>query len=1287
MRSLTEWEIYLRSHFQRRLRLIGEIPLRRRDVEELADLLSERYEIARQESIVHATEELKSKHPHTFTVFLTAFATFNDQRNYWRTLSERLNIPEGQINNYRWRHIAYNFIKGKGLPVLTEDQASDKYVATLRLHGGIPAYSLPDFFLRIVLPSIQRPEYAELSSERALKIILDGIYNVDSPVINFLTYSGEPGEEYFKSCREMARRYIKDQELVTPEELGLPPYLVEAFSNFMETSQDKTAHLRKPYLLFNPYDEPPLRLHLPEEQIPLRFVEDEIYWQITWQEQSSPIEIAPILRKQRQDVLIREADLPLNTLPPLLKVSLLRRRESGSHQPVRRWSLPCLPSEEQPLFATRANGQLLSSMQELPGEGLLLVFPAKVQLKTEGHSNLIETYPALGGALSAWKAEAWDLTDAQSLHLVQDGKDICLPIPIGFAYQSPILAGITCRYNDDPSGIPLYAGHSPIIRIPLRSGRSLEDELSRWKVEIRSHWETFPILNVEASPSAYLDHVNVTDENFADFNLAPLLGENAAGTFNLRVRSQYETEAEFRFRIWPSLYVTGLDKFIFPSLEGSQSISFNLRLPEDTHCEIQPGADGFGIEPSIVATKVTADAKCTRVDLYLTKPLKDSDKIRVPISILLPRLRWKLLVGTSEIEPDWATHPIQKIIDSLLQAPSASLHLTMHGIHEIASRVSLLLVDPNEPDKIIQEEKSRITTLDQDVLRLPLSPFRTTLAGYERASQMELHLFYQAPNFKESIRVPLVFLSRQLGISDVAFSQIGDLTWRLSWNEPNPLRNRRVSIDSVWQPWQPPWDYQIPDKARDNFILNDIGLLPSHYSIAFYTALSGEPPRLSFLEDNTFEVFTCSPDKRIAQLESQAMLHPESDFRRHFELACIRAENGESFDQHINKCLEHLKTRKVNNLSLLLGFHTWLMSLSSVHPEKTGLSSNVSAVRSWIYTPEIVDHVIQRINRSNPLRKAYLELVTSAKNMYPDSAISLVTHEDNPRVTNYCLKILLKREDENAIPLIVEMIQSARLSNRDAADLLLQNWQSALQALLQIPNSNTRNSLVLSLLHKLENSDLALETINSEQLLHFLPIENDPEFRKKIIRLLIQRQESSGVEAIMLAYRDKLLNDSDVRELLSTDLSFSLGVLQSAPAIEPHLHQIDSLVHDYPIEAGFIIISARLGTPAGIGTVETIKTKDGESLERVSPSDKNFSVLIKLITGESALLDFENATLEFIRGEQAYACPICNQYASADIHALNIHHREEHRYISQSLRILPSKFKVEIENIRVLPPQ
>ena len=68
MRSIVEWEAYLRSYFQHRLRLIGEIPLRRRDVEELADLISACFaEITQQENMPQATEHLRNRYPHAGT--------------------------------------------------------------------------------------------------------------------------------------------------------------------------------------------------------------------------------------------------------------------------------------------------------------------------------------------------------------------------------------------------------------------------------------------------------------------------------------------------------------------------------------------------------------------------------------------------------------------------------------------------------------------------------------------------------------------------------------------------------------------------------------------------------------------------------------------------------------------------------------------------------------------------------------------------------------------------------------------------------------------------------------------------------------------------------------------------------------------------------------------------------------------------------------------------------------------------------------------------------------------
>ncbi|HUI90375.1 MAG TPA: hypothetical protein VLX61_16780 [Anaerolineales bacterium] len=1253
MRSLTEWENYLRSYFQRRLRLVGEIPLRRRDVEELADLIRAYFaELSQQEGMPHATKDLTNKYPHAFITFLTAFATFNEQLNYWRTLSERLDIPESHFNNYGWRHIAYDWIKKTDLPVLSEKQVSDKYISTLRFHGGIPLYSLPDFFAYVLLPSVEKAEYAELPAERALKKILDGIHNVDFPVINFLTYSGELGLEYFTSCREMARRYIRAQELVAPEELKLPAYLTEAFFNFMEGSQESLSHLRKPILYFNPYEEPNLHVQLPEEQVPLFFVNEKVYWQISWDGLKTPFEITPNLHKQRQEVLTRESSLRLENPPLFLKISLLRRRATDSPQPIRRWTLPCLPSSEQPLLAARGQGQILTSQQELPGEKLLLVFPADVQLRTEGEGSRLETYPALSGIFSDWHAEAWDLTKAQSLHLLRKDQEVCPALPIGFADQLPLLAGVVCPYNDDAKGIPLYAGHFPVVRIPMRRGRSLVDELKRWKVEIRSQSEANPILNLEVTPAAYLEYVNVSDENFADFDLAAILGENAIGTFNMLVRSQYETEAEFRFRIWPSLYVLDLDKYILPGTNVAQPISFSLRLPEDSRCEVQPGVDGITIEPSALATKIIVDEECIQADLFLIKTAENGNLLRVPISIPIPRLRWKLLFGDADTEPAWATRPIQKSADALLQSTSASVHLSMHGIHAIADRISLLLVDPEAPDNYLQEENLRISAFEKDVLRIPLSSFRTTLAGYTGSPQLELQLFYRALNFSESKRVPLAFLSRKMEVSDVAFNQISELIWRLSWTESNPLRNRRLLIESLWQPWwySPDQEFKIPDKAQGNFILQNVALLPSHYRIAFYTAQLNAPERTGLSDARFFEIHTCTPQERVLQLENQPCPTAEIDFSRHFEICIILNEIGERYDAHLNRCLEILKSRKLTNLNILLHYHGWLEEQSNKHPEDNGLKANLMAFRSWMFTPEIVSHAIQHEKRNSPLRSSYVKMVTSANSLYLDTAKLLIEYEEDPSVINHCLNLLMETHVGDCVALIYDLVHAARLSFLDGAHILASKPQDVVQLLLRLTESNTRDSLILSWLHQIEEPVQTIDKLPIATIQQLLSIDQDQKFLKHYERALREKNETSGIP-IEVA-------DGTVKKERGKPSAINLGVVSEA---------------------------VRLNTPAGIGTAIWVQRNNGEKISQARLRDEDFHVLLKLSTGEDVIIDFEKKTIRFQHGNRVYSCSNCQHFASANKALLYEHQNKEHPFAKHFVEVFTAEFIIDPRNILVSP--
>jgi hypothetical protein len=975
MRSLIQWENYLHPYFQSHIRLIGEIPVHRRDLEDLADSL--RVLISDSENLARATEQLVQNYPHVFLVFLTSFAAHNSERDLWRQVAQRLNIQH--IHNHHWHHHYVDLVRQRGLRYFSGDETSRQYVTTIRFHGGIPAHSMPGFFSSILLPSVQRPIFAELPSDKALNLILQNVYNVDAAVINFLTNSGELGVEFFQTCREMAWYYLKEKEIPSPEATNLPAYVIEAFANYMEIGQEHGLRLRKPALFFDPYDEPHLRLHLPEEQIPLRYVEDQLLWQVTWDGQHSLMEFKPTIHKQRQDVLLRENYLPLDVSAAFLKVSLLRNGVTGL-EPIRRWNLACLPLGDRPLLAFRQIGhsskyiwQMVNGALALPASSLLLVFPSDVTAKTDGDAYCIEnSNPYLSGTWNGWKAQIWDLQNASALHLLRNDNDICPPIPIETTVQEVQLGGTVSHYNDESSVIPLYVGHTPILKIPIRLNYPLGAELQHWKIELQSSGETFPLLNLETDLSVYADQIKQSEDNLAELDLRILFNDNAFGTFRLRVRSPFDTETEFFFRLLNSLYIVGLPKFIFPSTNGAQVVEFSLRLSGDILCEVQPGVDDVTVEPSVIATKIIVQPESTHADLFFIKPLENNESARIPIYIPISRLRWSLMFGTIKDDIQWTTNSIQKSIDEVLQTQSASLHLHMRGLQNIADRISLLLIDPDNPNEIIQEERVRTNPISTDWLRMPLSLFGTTLRRYEQASQLELHFQYLASREEESVRLPLALFTRNLDIKNVDLQPAGELAWQLTWDENSPLRNRRVLISPTWQPWQPPKEFSIPDDIHGKFLLTEhnepVALPHSHYRIYFYTAPESAAPQTRIPENKFFEKSTFTHEARLAELDKQTPYNSIHEFLINFERSCILADLGASIDSPINICIEKIKKSQITNLNYLMKFHDWL----SLQPNQ---QSNAIAVRAWMYKPDIVRHALMDFRREaecvNDLRQLF----------------------------------------------------------------------------------------------------------------------------------------------------------------------------------------------------------------------------------------------------------------------------------------------------------------------------
>lgn len=178
MVTLDQWEQRLKPYFTRSLRLLAEIPLTRTDIEDIcAGVCASINRIG----IAEATRFVTSRYPHTFLVMMAGFAAHNTEQGYWAALGGAMGVSQYELFNRGWHTTFKQEMKLRGLPYFDYEEAANPYVTTIRFHGGIPAYSLPDFFERLLLPTVKRPALNEIPTKQAMAAVLKTAYFVDSP--------------------------------------------------------------------------------------------------------------------------------------------------------------------------------------------------------------------------------------------------------------------------------------------------------------------------------------------------------------------------------------------------------------------------------------------------------------------------------------------------------------------------------------------------------------------------------------------------------------------------------------------------------------------------------------------------------------------------------------------------------------------------------------------------------------------------------------------------------------------------------------------------------------------------------------------------------------------------------------------------------------------------------------------------------------------------------------------------------------------------------------------------
>jgi hypothetical protein len=1073
--SLNDWEKTLQAYCSY-VSLLCEIPLTRTEIDQIEQHLQAQV----KRSNLNELKKQLDRYPCTWLIHMSAVAACNDDPSYWRALGKSLKVTGDQLQRAKLGDAFLAGIRKLRLPDFA-DAGGYPHVTPIRLHGGIPAYSLPDFFEYVLLPAVENRALVVMTPAEQIEAILSrstASQLIDSPVHYYLKLGGDTAVRFFTSCKTMAQNWLCDSDLPSPQALGLSAYVVDAFRYFMEGRMQTKGQkrLRPPRLLIDPLSSIELfRLELPPEPVD----DDRAAWRHFWKiyPAESNADRRPIVEQVRvrqngYERITEKRTTPLEFPPGQVIVEIWATPPSeGDVQPERlgRWRMNLAPPPGQaPLLAFRfPGGQALHNDQSLPADVLWLLYPRSAQIKLIGDGQCVQKSSDLLGDWADWRVEKWNLTKATSLSL--ETKSTPWPLVIRSQAQEPRLEGgtvlaATHRFDE----IPFYAGEPPHLWFPRTAGRELSEDLGSWCISVSPCWSATPDLpESQLRPLSDGSH-NVAESNGGfEFPLDTLLGPHPMGLYIVVIKGPDNVRIEKRLRIWPQLELHDWRPYYLPGPHGSDTVVFSISMPPD-HCVLaQRDAEGITVASGDMAGWYTVSVEKDRVEapLFIEAHQRGGETVRVTFSLNVARLCWKLTTN-NEATDRWSTAPIQLPVDKLLQSQTCSL--TLELATDVWPDCCLALTDAGDITTPLQKSDRLQMQPGQQRLHISLAEFVDTLRLTIDCPVFEFSLMVGGDT--DTIRLPLMYLNRSLGVT-ATILEWSDYGTRLHWEALHRLRNRRVRLWSAWQLWTDPYEYCIPDDICGTVVSDEPGsgvlelpdtLPPGWYWVALRTAPSWE--KLCVPPEPTQDAMLAKgmeAEQRLTELDLTEGKTPETMFRDHLEMACIFDMLGriDSRNKEIQWLFHHVPEAYPAHL---FTFYRWLK-------DRDPYTQRAVCIR--MCAPELLRPVL-----TNPdlevIRKPYLAVLAATKTIRPESARLILQAEHDPDLVNRALDILLKQSDPCVVDYLLGRVSAGAFSEHDAFTFLKRNAQFALQALQKQPNSSIQERLILALLPLVEDTEL-----------------------------------------------------------------------------------------------------------------------------------------------------------------------------------------------------------------------
>lgn len=733
----------LEAELKRRLsgrRLIAEVGLDAPMYEQLTDAVEY---LLRTRTV----EAVARRYPFIFMTFMVGHGVYDYERgNFWG------NLPVGRIDNSAGPLFLAK-VRANGLEdfdSLVEADNATKYVTPILAHGGIPKYCLDDFFT-VVIKDMQRVgATAEelLASWRTRKA---AFFQVDKPVGRFLLYGGDLAVDLLDRCLAAIEDVRAHGRVPTPEEAGLPPYMLLGLLRHVDEIKAATPRLHsaldvlRPIMVLDPYA--PFG---PDLQLPPVRSEMSSTWRV-WSAQG----IADLPASSFESTSV--------TVPPARswKLQLSRHNDADLE-----WTFEGF-DDSPALFFDAKSGILLPPGRSIRAGSVWVLAPtdAKLEAVPAGSGSpteprVIEELADLSGAWTGYAARRVGLADVRSLTVTLDALIARRPIQPESGQPFVITKPIDRLRTD--SGAVVFA-EPPRLQLPTIEGMAPD----QWKVRL--------------SEGGRVHHL-VPDDGLV-VEMTPLRNRRVVPSAVLTARGPLGVDFRLPFALSSRLELSVPDRLLFPG---------------DKHAVITLGGARLAVngqEPGVLAE---LDASGSRAACQVVGP--DGDTLELTAD--LPRLVWapvRSASGALEYGDQAIVANSEDVESGVIDAVAIRTGAFNHAL-----KLRLII-----EGLTVQTSRTLWSRGPEGRCTFTLRDFLDTIRR-RSGSLAEFVLFVgQRPVTVLRVRPPV----GASGITSSGREVGEDICVDVRFTSDSPAKERVARFWSLYRPWECPFSARIPDGA------------------------------------------------------------------------------------------------------------------------------------------------------------------------------------------------------------------------------------------------------------------------------------------------------------------------------------------------------------------------------------------------------------------------------------------------------------------------------------------